>query len=171
LAEHAPDLEIIAVEESTASVAEAAAALGVKPRRIAKTLAIRIGERNVLLVASGDPQLDNAKWKSACGSRPRMLGADEALAVMGHSVGGICPFGLATPVPVYCDVSLRTFDEVLRPPDRSPARSGSLPNGCLVWSRKVGWTCVGEAGRTRGKLGGTATLRRSGSVWAACCFR
>ena len=112
LAEHAPDLEVIEVEESTATVAEAAAALGVAPGRIAKTLAITIGVRIILLVARGDARLDNAKCKAAFGSRPRMLGAEEALAVTGHPVGGICPFGLATPVPVYCDISLRAFDEV-----------------------------------------------------------
>lgn len=125
LAEHAPDLEIIEVEESTATVTEAAAALGVEPGRIAKTLAIRVGERVILLVARGNARLDNAKCKAAFGSRPRMLGADEALAVTGHPVGGICPFGLATPVPVYCDVSLQSFDEVF------PA-AGSLTSSVRV---------------------------------------
>ena len=112
LAAHAPDLEIIEVQDSTATVAEAAAALGVEPGRIAKTLAIKIGERIMLLVTRGDARLDNAKCKTAFDHRPRMLGADEALALTGHPVGGICPFGLATPVSVYCDVSLRVFDAV-----------------------------------------------------------
>ena len=125
LAEHAPDIEIIEVQESTATVAEAAAALGVEPGRIAKTLAIKIDERIILLVTRGDARLDNAKCKAAFGSRPRMLGADEALAVTGHPVGGICPFGLATPVPVYCDDSLRAFDEVF------PA-AGSLTSSVRV---------------------------------------
>lgn len=125
LAEHAPDIEIIEVQESTATVAEAAAALGVEPGRIAKTLAIKIDERIILLVTRGDARLDNAKCKAAFGSRPRMLGADEALAVTGHPVGGICPFGLATPVPVYCDNSLRAFDEVF------PA-AGSLTSSVRV---------------------------------------
>ena len=138
LAEHAPDLEIIEVEESTATVAEAAAALGVEPGRIAKTLAIKIGERTFLLVARGDARLVNGKCKAAFGSRPRMLEADEALAVTGHPVGGICPFGLATPVPVYCDVSLRTFDVVF-PAAGSLTSSVRVSPGRLFGLVAEGW--------------------------------
>ena len=112
LAAHAPDLRLIEVEESTATVAEAAAALGVEPARIAKTLAVRVGEEVVLIVARGDARLDNRKTKAAFGNRPRMLGAEETLALTGHPVGGVCPFGLATPLPVWCDVSLKEFELV-----------------------------------------------------------
>ena len=112
LAAHAPDLPLIEVKESTATVAEAAAALGVEPGRIAKTLAVRVGEDYFLLVARGDARLDNAKTKAALGGRPRMLGPEETLALTGHPVGGVCPFGLSTPMPVYLDVSLQTFDMV-----------------------------------------------------------
>ncbi len=112
LAGHAPDLPIIETPESTATVDLAAAALGVEPGRIAKTLAIRAGERVVLVVARGDARLDNAKSKAAFGARPRMLGPEETLAVTGHPVGGVCPFGLATALDVYCDQSLRDFDLV-----------------------------------------------------------
>jgi len=112
LLEHAPDLPIIETPESTATVDLAAEALGVEPGRIAKTLAIRVGERVVLVVARGDARLDNAKSKAAFNARPRMLGAEETFAVTGHPVGGVCPFGLATPLPVYCDESLRDFDIV-----------------------------------------------------------
>jgi prolyl-tRNA editing enzyme YbaK/EbsC (Cys-tRNA(Pro) deacylase) len=111
LAAHAPDLPIIETEASTATVNEAAAALGVEPARIAKTLAVRAGE-TFLLVTRGDARLDNAKAKARFGARPRMLGAEETLALTGHPVGGVCPFGLASPLPVYCDVSLREFDLV-----------------------------------------------------------
>jgi prolyl-tRNA editing enzyme YbaK/EbsC (Cys-tRNA(Pro) deacylase) len=112
LAAHAPDLRTIDVEESTATVAEAAAALGVEPARIAKTLAIRAGGEVFLLVARGDARLDNGKCKAGLGARPRMLGPEETLALTGHPVGGVCPFGLATPLPVYCDLSLQAFDLV-----------------------------------------------------------
>ena len=112
LAANAPDLDVIVVEESTATVNTAARALGVEPARIAKTLAVRAGDQVFLLVARGDARLDNAKSKAEFGARPRMLGADETLALTGHPVGGVCPFGLANPVPVYLDVSLRPFDEV-----------------------------------------------------------
>jgi prolyl-tRNA editing enzyme YbaK/EbsC (Cys-tRNA(Pro) deacylase) len=112
LAEHAPDLRLIEVDDSTATVETAAKALGVEPGRIAKTLAVRAGDHLFLLVARGDARLDNGKCKAELGARPRMLGAEETLALTGHPVGGVCPFGLTTPLPVYCDVSLRDFDLV-----------------------------------------------------------
>lgn len=112
LAEHAPDLPLLEVEESTATVETAARALGVEPARIAKTLAVRAGDQVFLLVARGDARLDNAKCKAEFGARPRMLGPDETLALTGHPIGGVCPFGLASALPIYLDVSLRAFDTV-----------------------------------------------------------
>ncbi len=113
LALHAPDLAIVELPVSTATVAEAAAAHGVPPARIAKTLSLRVGERVLLVVARGDARLDNRKVKAAFGGKASMPGPDEVQALTGHPVGGVCPFGLATPLPVYCDVSLRSFDEVV----------------------------------------------------------
>src|SRR5580765_2983469 len=112
LASHAPDLKLIEVEESTATVETAAKALGVEPGRIAKTLAVRAGDHLFLLVARGDARLDNRKCKDALGARPRMLGAEETFEVTGHPVGGVCPFGLKSLLPVYLDVSLQAFDVV-----------------------------------------------------------
>jgi prolyl-tRNA editing enzyme YbaK/EbsC (Cys-tRNA(Pro) deacylase) len=112
LAEQAPDLPVIETLESTATVLEAAQALGVEPGRIAKTLAIRVNGEVFLLVARGDARLDNAKTKAALGGRPRMLPGDETLALTGHPIGGVCPFGLSSPLPVFLDISLRDFDEV-----------------------------------------------------------
>ncbi|GAA4826945.1 YbaK/EbsC family protein [Sphingosinicella ginsenosidimutans] len=126
LAAHAPDLPIIDQGLSTATVAEAAVALGVEPGRIAKTLCIRAGGGDpFLLVARGDARLDNQKAKAAFGGRPRMLGPEETLALTGHAVGGVCPFGLATPMAVRCDISLRDFDIVY------PA-AGSLTSSVAV---------------------------------------
>ena len=112
LAANAPDLPLIEVAESTATVAAAAAALGVQPCRIAKTLAIRASGETFLLVARGDARLDNAKCKAEFGARPRMLGPEETLALTGHPVGGVCPFGLASPLAIYLDVSLKHFERV-----------------------------------------------------------
>ena len=83
------------------------------PAQIAKTLSLRVGERNLLVVTRGDARLDNKKAKAAFGGKARMLNADEVLAVTGHPVGGVSPFGLATALPVYCDVSLKAFAEVV----------------------------------------------------------
>ena len=112
LAKHAPDLRVITVESSTATVAEAAETLGVEPGRIAKTLSVRLAEQVVLIVTRGDARLDNRKTKDRFGQRPRMLGHEETEALTGHQVGGVCPFGLRTDLPVYCDVSLKAFDTV-----------------------------------------------------------
>jgi prolyl-tRNA editing enzyme YbaK/EbsC (Cys-tRNA(Pro) deacylase) len=112
LAEHASDLRLIEVEDTTATVETAARALGVEPGRIAKTLAVRTGDHLFLVVARGDARLDNRKCKDEFGARPRMLGPEETLELTGHPVGGVCPFGLKNPLPVYLDVSLQAFDVV-----------------------------------------------------------
>jgi prolyl-tRNA editing enzyme YbaK/EbsC (Cys-tRNA(Pro) deacylase) len=112
LAAHAPDLKLIEVDGTTATVNAAAVALGVEPGQIAKTLAVRAGDHLFLLVARGNARLDNRKCKDEFGARPRMLGPEETLEVTGHPVGGVCPFGLKVPLPVYFDLSLRAFDMV-----------------------------------------------------------
>ena len=112
LAANAPDLRLLELEETTATVDTAAKAIGVEPGRIAKTLAVRAGDHLFLLVARGDARLDNRKCKDEFRSRPRMIGADETLELTGHPVGGVCPFGLKQPVPIYVDVSLKAFDVV-----------------------------------------------------------
>ena len=112
LAEHAPDLALIDHSRSTATVAEAAEVLGVEPGRIAKTLAFRVGEANYLLLARGDARLDNARCKAEFGGRPRMLDPEATLALTGHAVGGVCPFGLANPVEIVADRSLLAYATV-----------------------------------------------------------
>ena len=113
LAEHAPDIEVIETDASSATVELAAHAHGVTPAEIAKTLSLKIKDRVLLLVTSGTARLDNRKVKDVLGGKPRMLAAEEVAAATGHPVGGVCPFGLAMPLPVYCDVSLRAFDEIV----------------------------------------------------------
>ena len=67
----------------------------------------------VLIVASGTARMDNKKVKAAFGGKPKMLGLEEVADITGHEVGGVCPFGLKAPLPIYCDVSLRAFDVVV----------------------------------------------------------
>ena len=136
LADHAPDLLMIEVDDSTATVETAAKALAVEPGRIAKTLAVRAGDHLFLLVARGDARLDNRKCKDELGARPRMLGPEETLEVTGHPVGGVCPFGLENPLPVYLDISLQAFDVVY------PA-GGSLNTSVEVPVRRL-FDLVGE---------------------------
>ena len=112
-AAHAPDIAVLESPLSSATVALAAEAFGVAPERIAKTLSLRIGERVILIVTKGTARLDNKKAKAAFGGKPRMLDADEVVALTSHPVGGVCPFGLPTPLQIYCDISLKEFDEVV----------------------------------------------------------
>jgi prolyl-tRNA editing enzyme YbaK/EbsC (Cys-tRNA(Pro) deacylase) len=107
------DIAIIELDVSTATVALAAAAHGVEPGRIAKTLAFRInGNQAMLLVARGDARIDNRKFKD-CFGKGKMLPAETVVELTGHPVGGVCPFGLAHELPIYLDQSLQAFDEVL----------------------------------------------------------
>ena len=99
--------------QSSATVPLAAAAYGVEPARIAKTLCLRVGERVVLIVTSGTSRMDNRKVKALFGGKPKMLGLEEVAAITGHEVGGVCPFGLKTPLAIYCDVSMKAFDIVV----------------------------------------------------------
>lgn len=104
--------DIVVHEQSTASVQEAADAVGVHPARIAKTLCFQGQEAPVLIVAAGDTKVDNAKFKQTFGVKAKMLDPDSVLEVTGHAVGGVCPFALATDVPVYLDASLQRFSTV-----------------------------------------------------------
>ncbi|SHL59081.1 YbaK/EbsC family protein [Roseibium suaedae] len=113
LGEAAPDLTVMVTEASSATVDLAAAAHGVEPGQIAKTLSFRIKDEVCLLVARGDARLDNKKAKAAFGVKIKMLGLDEVEELTGHPVGGVCPFGLSQPLRVFCDVSLKTYEEVI----------------------------------------------------------
>ncbi len=90
----------------------AAQAVGVEAARIAKTLSFRVDERAILIVMAGDARLDNAKYKARFGTKAKMLAADEVERMVGHAVGGVCPFGVNDGVKTYLDVSLRRFDTV-----------------------------------------------------------
>lgn len=131
LAVRAPDLHVIVTPDSTATVQLAAAVHGVEPGQIAKTLCIRVGDREFLLVTRGDARLSNQKAKAAFGGRPRMLGPEDVERITSHKVGGVCPFGLPGPVPIYCDVSLKIYDEVI-PAGGDTHASVRLPLGRLV---------------------------------------
>ncbi|HEX4233652.1 MAG TPA: YbaK/EbsC family protein [Caldimonas sp.] len=113
LAEHAPDIEIVEATSSTATVALAAAAHGVEPSRIAKTLSLRLHGEPILIVMGGEARLDNRKYKGRFGAKAKMLDAAEVLEATSHPVGGVCPFGLPRPLRIYADVSLRAFDVVV----------------------------------------------------------
>ncbi len=98
LAVHAPEIEILEATTSTATVALAAAAHGVEPARIAKTLSLRLNGEAILVVMGGMARLDNRKYKDRFGAKAKMLDAEEVLEATSHPVGGVCPFGLPRPL-------------------------------------------------------------------------
>ena len=152
LRQHAADIRIIDNGRSTATVAEAADALGVEPARIAKSLAVRLGDRVVLVVARGDARLDNAKCKAAFGVRPRMLNPEDTFTVTGHQVGGVCPFGLATEVPVVLDRSLENFPTVF-PAAGSRTASIEITPDRLLAITGAAWVDVCIVAETPGTRG------------------
>lgn len=99
-------------EVSSATVALAAKALGCAPARIAKTLSFMVGKQPVLIVAAGDVKIDNAKYKKQFGTKAKMLSPEQVVELIGHAVGGVCPFGVKEGVKIYLDKSLKRFETV-----------------------------------------------------------
>ena len=99
-------------EVSSATVALAAQALNCEEKRIAKTLSFHVGEKVILVVAAGDAKIENPKYKAFFGTKAKMLSYDEAEALIGHAVGGVCPFAVNEGVEVYLDKSLKRFETV-----------------------------------------------------------
>ena len=97
---------------SSATVELAAQALGCEPCRIAKTLSFMVDGRAVLIVTAGDAKIDNPKYKAQFGTKAKMLTPDEAENLVGHAVGGVCPFAINEDVSVYLDDSLKRFSSV-----------------------------------------------------------
>jgi prolyl-tRNA editing enzyme YbaK/EbsC (Cys-tRNA(Pro) deacylase) len=128
LAEHAPDLQILEKSTSTATVAEAAAAHGVEPGQIAKTLSLWLKDDVVLLVLGGDAKIDNQKFKTHFKTKAKMLNGDEVAEWTGHPVGGVCPFGLPRALRIFVDVTLKKFDVVLPAAGATNAALRIAPN-------------------------------------------
>lgn len=97
---------------SSATVELAAAALGVEGARIAKSLSFKAGDKPIVIVAAGDAKIDNGKYKAQFRTKAKMLTHEEAHSLIGHDVGGVCPFALPEDVTVYLDVSLRRFETI-----------------------------------------------------------
>lgn len=121
---------IYTFEASSATVELAALAVGCEPARIAKTLSFTVEGGPVLIVAAGDAKVDNQKYKARFHTKARMLPLGEVEALVGHGVGGVCPFGIKEGVKVYLDESLKRFGEVY-PACGSPSSAVRLSIGEL----------------------------------------
>ena len=117
------DIELYELKESTATVPLAAKAIGVEPGMIAKSMAIRLKEEDIIILAKGDVRLDNKKFKSIFREKARFISGEDIFEATGHPVGGVCPFGLSRKLKVYLDESLKIYEYVY------PA-AGS-PNACM----------------------------------------
>lgn len=100
------------LDESSATVELAAAALGCEGARIAKSLSFKVGGAPVIVVCAGDVKIDNAKFKGYFNEKAKMLSPDEVETLIGHAVGGVCPFAVNDGVRVYLDESMKRFDTV-----------------------------------------------------------
>ena len=112
LRERGLEYEIHEFGESTETVERAAQALGVEPELIAKTLALRVRDRGVLVVTKGDARIDNRKFKDTFGAKAKMMSPEVVLEKTGHPVGGVCPFAIKDDMGIYLDESLRQFEKV-----------------------------------------------------------
>lgn len=99
-------------EVSSATVELAAAAVGTEPARIAKSLSFMVDEQPIIIICAGDTKINNSKYKGVFHKKARMLTADEVRSLIGHEVGGVCPFGISDGVDVYLDESLKRFEKV-----------------------------------------------------------
>lgn len=117
---------IIELDQSSATVELAAAALGCDPRDIAKTLAFDVAGKTIVVVAVGDARIDNAKYKNTFKKKAKMIHPEQVEQRTGHAIGGVCPFGLKEGVEIYLDQSLKQLESVY------PACGSS--NSCIKMS-------------------------------------
>lgn len=104
--------KILEFDVSSATVELAAQAIGCQPKRIGKTLAFMIDDKPILIVVAGDAKIDNSKYKAQFSNKAKMLKSDDVLDLIGHAIGGVCPFGINNDVTVYLDESLKRFKTV-----------------------------------------------------------
>lgn len=133
---------ITVLEHSSATVALAAEAIGCEPARIAKTLSFKKGTSCILIVCAGDGRIDNKKFKAAFSMKATMPTPEEAQEMVGHSVGGVCPFGVNPGVEVYLDESLRRFDYVYPAAGSSNSMIKLTLDELQKFSEAAGWVDV-----------------------------
>lgn len=133
---------VLEFEVSSATVELAAQALGCEPGRIAKTLSFHVGDQVLLVVMAGDEKIDNSKYKARFGTKAKMLSFDEAEPLIGHAVGGVCPFAINEGIQVYLDESLHRFDVVYPACGSSNSAIGLTIPELEQYSGSLGWVDV-----------------------------
>ena len=133
---------VLEFEVSSATVELAAQALHCEPCRIAKTLSFLVNGAPILIVAAGDAKIDNPKYKAQFGAKAKMLSPDEAVALIGHAVGGVCPFAINEGVAVYLDESLKRFETVFPACGSSNSAIELTPAELERYSAPAAWVDV-----------------------------
>lgn len=135
--------DVMEFDVSSATVALAAEALGVEPCRIAKTLSFKKDDGCILVVTAGDVKIDNAKYKHTFGLKAKMLTADEAVELIGHAVGGVCPFAVKETVNgIYIDESVKRFETVFPACGSSNSAIELTPDELFELSKATDWVDV-----------------------------
>ena len=142
LAKFGRDGDVIEFTVSSATVELAAKALGCEGALIAKTLSFYDGDSAMLVIAAGDARVDNKKFKAYFGFKARMLSPEDVERFTGHAIGGVCPFGLAQPIPVYLDESLRRFEFVYPAVGSSNSAIKLTPDELFTISAAKDWVDV-----------------------------
>lgn len=145
LATHGREDEIRISDQSTATVSEAAAAFGVEPARIAKTLSFKLDDDNcVLVVMAGDARTDNAAFKAQFGRKASMLKGEDVERLTGHAIGGVCPFANPASATVWLDTSLQRFETIFPAAGSANSAIELTPADLEVLSAAQGWITVSK---------------------------
>jgi len=136
------DKRIMEFTQSSATVEQAASAIGVVPARIAKTISLRNDEGSLLIVTAGDTKIDNKKFREEFAFKARMLAPNEVLQLTGHAIGGVCPFGLLNNLKVYLDESLKRFVSVFPACGSTNSAIELTCEELFVYSNAVKWVDV-----------------------------
>lgn len=139
--------KVLEFDVSSATVELAALAVGCEPGRIAKSLSFKLGEKPVMVVTAGDAKIDNARYKAQFGAKAKMLTPDEAVSLLGHAVGGVCPFALNPGVDVYLDISLRRFQTVFPACGSSNSAIELTCDEMEQYAKPIAWVDVCKAWR------------------------
>ncbi|NLM06079.1 MAG: YbaK/EbsC family protein [Tissierellia bacterium] len=131
-------------EESSATVPLAAKALGVEEGRIAKTLSFHVNEDVVLVVLAGDVKIDNKKYKATFNTKAKMIGPDEVLPLVGHDIGGVCPFGVNEGVKVYMDESLKKYETVFPAAGSTNSMIELTIDDLYKYSKAIEWVDISK---------------------------
>ncbi|MDL2210362.1 YbaK/EbsC family protein [Desulfovibrio sp. OttesenSCG-928-O18] len=142
LKEWGKDADVREFTQSSATVALAAAALGVEPARIAKSLSFKLEPGCVLIVAAGDARIVSSKYKAFFGKKAVMPKPEETLELTGHPVGGVCPFAVTPEVRTYLDVSLKRFNTVFPACGSANSAVEMTPDELFVCARAVDWVDI-----------------------------